>query len=116
MFDGFAETIRTLRKQNGFTQEDLARKLDVSLSTVWRWEHSVKAVPATKNILDLCILFHISINELIGLEKETVLNTNALTDSQQKLIEALVVEFQTDSPNPSRQNEIIKMFLDEFRK
>ncbi len=32
------ERIKELRKKRGWTQEDLARKIDVSLSTVQRWE------------------------------------------------------------------------------
>ena len=32
------EKIKELRKKRGWTQEDLARKIDVSLSTVQRWE------------------------------------------------------------------------------
>ena len=32
------EEVRGLRKKRGWTQEDLAREIDVSLSTVQRWE------------------------------------------------------------------------------
>ena len=32
------EKVRTLRKMRGWSQEDLARELGVSLSTVQRWE------------------------------------------------------------------------------
>jgi len=32
------EKLRELRNKKGWTQEELARKLDVSLSTVQRWE------------------------------------------------------------------------------
>ncbi len=32
------EKLRELRKKKGWTQEDLARKMNVSLSTVQRWE------------------------------------------------------------------------------
>ena len=32
------EKLRELRKQKEWTQEDLARKINVSLSTVQRWE------------------------------------------------------------------------------
>ena len=34
----FKEKIRALRKKKGWAQEDLAREIDVSLSTVQRWE------------------------------------------------------------------------------
>ena len=32
------EKVKELRKKKGWAQEDLARKIDVSLSTVQRWE------------------------------------------------------------------------------
>ena len=34
----FKERVKELRKKKGWAQEDLARKIDVSLSTVQRWE------------------------------------------------------------------------------
>ncbi len=36
--DAFQEKVRALRKKKGWAQEDLAREIDVSLSTVQRWE------------------------------------------------------------------------------
>ena len=34
----FEEKVRKLREKKGWAQEDLAREIDVSLSTVQRWE------------------------------------------------------------------------------
>jgi len=34
----FKEKIKALREKKGWSQEDLAREIDVSLSTVQRWE------------------------------------------------------------------------------
>lgn len=34
----FREKVKELRKKMGWAQEDLAREIDVSLSTVQRWE------------------------------------------------------------------------------
>jgi transcriptional regulator with XRE-family HTH domain len=36
--DKLPEKVREMRKKKGWTQEDLARKISVSLSTVQRWE------------------------------------------------------------------------------
>ncbi len=36
--DFIKEKIKELRKKRGWSQEDLAREIDVSLSTVQRWE------------------------------------------------------------------------------
>lgn len=34
----FKEKVKELRQKRGWSQEDLAREIDVSLSTVQRWE------------------------------------------------------------------------------
>ena len=34
----FREKVKKLREKKGWAQEDLAREIDVSLSTVQRWE------------------------------------------------------------------------------
>ncbi len=34
----FKEKVKALREKRGWSQEDLAREIDVSLSTVQRWE------------------------------------------------------------------------------
>ena len=36
--EGLREKVRQLRKKKGWAQEDLAREMGVSLSTIQRWE------------------------------------------------------------------------------
>ena len=36
--EAFKKKVRALREKRGWSQEDLAREMDVSLSTVQRWE------------------------------------------------------------------------------
>jgi len=36
--EGLKEKVKELRKRKGWTQEDLARELGITLSTVQRWE------------------------------------------------------------------------------
>lgn len=53
--ENIAEQLKALRRQHGWSQEDLARELGVSFSTVNRWENG-KAKPsrlAQKGILTL---------------------------------------------------------------
>ncbi len=40
----FAETVKEVRRQLGLSQEELAHELDVSFSTINRWENR-KTVP-----------------------------------------------------------------------
>ena len=55
--ENIAEQLKALRRQRGWSQEDLARELGVSFSTVNRWENG-KARPsrlAQKGILGLTV-------------------------------------------------------------
>lgn len=122
MLDNVGARIKHLRIQNNWTQEKLARKLNVSLSTVNRWEReNTQGIPGTKHLLNLCILFGISLNVLVGIEKENTIAIDMLTSRQQILLEKLVVEFQCKhNRNKDRaltdiQAEILRLLFDEFR-
>lgn len=62
------EKIKELRKQNNFTQEDLANKLNISRQTISKWETNL-SLPDIDNIIMLCNLFNISSDELLQLRK-----------------------------------------------
>lgn len=55
----------TLRKQNGFTQLDLAARLNVSRQAVSRWE-SGAAIPSTDNLKVLSSLYGVSLDYLLN--------------------------------------------------
>ena len=52
----FAEIIKNIRMQKNFTQEQLARELNVSFSTINRWEngHTAPSVVAKMRLLEYC--------------------------------------------------------------
>ncbi len=62
--------ITKYRKENNFTQDDLADKLYVSRQLVSKWENGT-GVPSIDTILDMCKLFQITFEELLCLEEET---------------------------------------------
>lgn len=51
-----------LRKENNYTQEEIAEKLSVNVKSVSRWENG-KNLPDHSIILEICKLYNISINE-----------------------------------------------------
>ncbi len=59
------ETIRSLRKAKGLSQEDLARRLGVSFQAVSKWENSV-TMPDVALIPAIADYFGVSCDELFG--------------------------------------------------
>ena len=47
-----------LRKENGWSQEDFAEKLDVSRQAISRWENGT-ALPDAQNLLRISKLFNV---------------------------------------------------------
>ena len=59
-----ADKIIENRKKNGWSQEELAEKLDVSRQSVSKWE-SAQAVPDMNRILKLSEIFGVSTDYLL---------------------------------------------------
>lgn len=65
-----SEKIVKLRKMNGWSQEDLAGKLNVSRQAISRWEGNI-AQPDAANILQLSKLFGVTTDYLLNDEYES---------------------------------------------
>ena len=63
----FSEKLYELRKKEGFSQEELAEKVDVSRQSVSKWE-SGQSTPEMDKLILLSNIFNISIDELVGKE------------------------------------------------
>ena len=59
-----SEKIAALRRQKGWSQEELAEKLDVSRQAVSKWE-SAQSTPDVERIVQLAELFHVSTDYLL---------------------------------------------------
>ena len=60
------ERLSEIRKDHGDTQLSLAQKLDVSLPTIRAWEQE-KSSPSHEMLVQICKLYHISADYLLGL-------------------------------------------------
>jgi transcriptional regulator with XRE-family HTH domain len=63
------ERIKSARRKAGFTQRELAKKLDVSAGAVGQWETG--GVPATDRLATLADLLGISLDWLLGKSGQT---------------------------------------------
>ena len=58
------EKLMKLRKENAWSQEDFANKLNVSRQTISKWELG-QTVPDTNNLSKIATIFGISVNDLL---------------------------------------------------
>lgn len=61
---GFSERVTALRKQAGWSQEELAQRLDVSRQAVSKWE-SGQAMPDLDRVVRMSELFGVSTDSLL---------------------------------------------------
>ena len=76
----FGEKLRETRKAAGFSQEELAEKLNVSRQAITKWE-SDTGLPDISNIMTISKLFSIPVDNLISEEKTAVRVKSRLCES-----------------------------------
>lgn len=59
------EKLAVLREKQGLSQGEIAKKINVSRQTVYKWERGT-AVPSTENLILLGGLYGISLDELVN--------------------------------------------------
>lgn len=93
--------LKDLRKQKGITQEDLARIVEVSPSTVQKWEADV-ADPNTGVLMKIAKTFDCSLDYLFGFQED------------RKNVESFVLIEKIESLDDRQKNEVSR-FVDYIR-
>lgn len=70
-----ANRLQKLRKEKGYSQEQLADLLGISRQAISKWERA-EASPDTDNLIELAKLYSVSIDYLVGIKEED--NTKVL--------------------------------------
>ncbi len=85
------DRLQLLRKQNGFSQEQLADKLGIARQTVSKWENG-QAVPELNGLISLSNLYGVTIDRIV--KKDDACNISLCKDTNMdinKMIEFLLV-------------------------
>lgn len=75
------DKIKMLRDKCGITQASLARELGITRSSVNAWEMGL-SIPSTQYIVELALIFNVSTDYLLGLEKTSTISVDGLTDRE----------------------------------
>lgn len=87
MKETFGQRFLRLRKARGLTQEDIAKKLNISAQAVSKWENDISS-PDISLLPELASVFNITIDELLG--KETN-KTEVLPEGKRKDINSMML-------------------------
>lgn len=87
----FSENLKTLRKNKGITQEELAVRLNVVRQTVSKWEKG-QSVPDAEMLVKLAEIFEVPVSQLLGTRIEPDAQPDALAEQLARINEQLVIK------------------------
>ena len=88
------DRIKELREKNNYTQSSLAKKLNVTRSSVNAWEMGI-SMPSTALIVELSKLFRVSTDYLLGLSENASLDISSLNDKEIMILYDLIEYFKS---------------------
>ena len=86
----FNNRLYELRKQRGFSQEELAGKLNVSRQTISKWEVG-DSTPDMEKLMAISDLFDISLDELVSGKAPVVTKDSQTSSSMAQILEEKIL-------------------------
>lgn len=87
MKETFGQRFLKLRKARNLTQEDIAKKLNISAQAVSKWENDISS-PDISLLPEIASIFNITIDELLGKE---INKTEVLPEEKRKDINSMML-------------------------
>lgn len=88
-----SENIKKLRRQKNMTQTQLAKRLGVALSTVASYENQDR-MPSIPMLVKLSYEFNVTIEYLLGVNKNKTIDVSDLTDGQILAVNSVIEQFR----------------------
>lgn len=85
--------IKKLRISKGYTQQDLAKRLNVTKSVISAYETGQRS-PSYEILIGISSIFKVSTDYLLGVDNGSTLSLSGLTDDQQAAVTYLVKTMQ----------------------
>ena len=87
----FQDNLKTIRKNKGITQEELATKLNVVRQTISKWEKGL-SVPDSDLLIRLAEILEVNVSQLLGSKVEEKQDQNELAQQLSRLNEQLAIK------------------------
>ena len=80
-----ADRIKILRENNNLTQSELAKKLNITRSSVNAWEMGI-SVPSTSYIIEISRFFNVSTDYLLNMPVHNNIDVSSLSEEEVSII------------------------------
>lgn len=87
----FSENLKTIRKAKGYTQEELAIKVNVVRQTVSKWEKGL-SVPDADVLSHIAEVLEVNVSELLGAKMKQEDSKNEVAEQLAKISEQLAIK------------------------
>ena len=96
------EILKSLRENANMTQDDLAKALNISLSTVSSYEREVRD-PPSETLIIIADIFHVSVDYLLGREqRRRTLDIAGLKDDDADFVRTVVTFLQSKNKDDDK--------------
>ena len=107
MNETFGQRLARLRKEKGFTQEDIADKINISPQAVSKWENDISS-PDIQTLIKLSDIFEVSLDDQLGKEKKGV---EVVSPEKRKDINKMTFKIKVNSTDGDKVNVNIPVAL-----
>ena len=77
-------------------------------------------MPPLSILTDFAVIFNVSLDYLVGIDKNEMVSIDGLTEQQKQVLQTIVLEFRDNSSKGAgltdRQQEILNILMKEFSK
>lgn len=87
----FGENLKTLRKQKGFSQEELATRLHVVRQTISKWEKNL-SIPDADTLIRLAEILEVPVSKLLGTKIESENVASDVAEQLSRINEQLAIK------------------------
>lgn len=86
-----SDTVQTLRKEKGYSQEEVAIRLNVVRQTVSKWEKGL-SVPDADMLMKIAELFEVPVSVLLGGKRDSSAETSSIAEQLSRINEQLAIK------------------------
>lgn len=88
----FGLRLRQLREEKHLSRASLAKKLEVSPETIYRYENNIQT-PSLERAKQMALLLHTSLDYLVGLDDAPTIRLPTLSDQQHTVLQEFLAAF-----------------------